>query len=158
MTRNCNRIRQKLRPGDPTYINFELNTEYLDSIIKEPFFRHDVRVKDNRHLVFTTDRQLEILRKAKTWYIDGTFKVVKDPFYQLLSIHAFIRAGDEMKHLPLVFIIMSRKTKIDYKKVKYSYDYHYDYEFVQCNSIIIDLFDLIELERRLINCKYVNLL
>ena len=84
--------------------------------------------------------------------------MLKTPFYQLLSIHAFVRAGDEMKQLPLVFIIMSGKTKKDYKKVKYSYDYNNDYEFVQCNSIIIDLFELIELERRLINCKYVNLL
>ena len=82
--------------------------------------------------------------------------MLKTPFYQLLSIHAFVRAGDEMKQLPLVFIIMSGKTKKDYKKVKYSYDYNFDYEFVQCNSIIIDLFDLIELERRLINCTCVN--
>ena len=29
--------------------------------------------------------------RAKSWYIDATFKVVKEPFTQLLSIHGFVK-------------------------------------------------------------------
>lgn len=29
-----------------------------------------------RHLVFASDRQIEVLTKSKTWYIDGTFKLL----------------------------------------------------------------------------------
>jgi hypothetical protein len=50
---------------------------------------------------------MELLGKAKIWYMDGTFRVVKDPFQQLFSIHAFVRSGDNMKQIPLVFVIMS---------------------------------------------------
>ena len=58
-------------------MNFELNTDYLNSIIKEPFFRQDVRVKDNRHLVFTTERQLEIIRKLGT--LKARLRLLKTP-------------------------------------------------------------------------------
>jgi hypothetical protein len=117
MTRKLNRIRQGLRPDDPTDMSFELDTDYLQQHIPQQFFRADVLVKDRRHLVFATDRQLELLGKAKTWFIDGTFKIVREPFYQLLSIHAFVKSGDDNKQLPLVFCVMAGKTKKDYKKV-----------------------------------------
>ncbi|KAL3872148.1 hypothetical protein ACJMK2_040098 [Sinanodonta woodiana] len=80
--------------------------EYLSTTITEPFVRQDVIRKDNRHLIF-----------AKTWYIDGTFKIVKKPFYQLLTVHSFLKSGEHMKQVPFVFIVMSGKNKKDYKKV-----------------------------------------
>ena len=99
-------------------MNFSLDIGFINTMTKDTtFFRHEVPVKDRRHLVFASDQQLDILRKAKTWYLDGTFKVVKDPFYQLLTIHAFVKAGDAMKQLPLVYCVMAGKSKKDYKKV-----------------------------------------
>jgi len=43
-----------------------------------------------------------MLSKAKSWYIDGTFKLVKHPFQQLFTINAFMRTND--KHFPDVRI------------------------------------------------------
>ena len=50
-------------------------------------------------------------------YLDGTFKVVKQPFYQLLSIHCFFKNEDCMKQFPLCFVIMSGKSSKDYTAV-----------------------------------------
>jgi hypothetical protein len=60
---------------------------------------------------------MELLGKAKIWYMDGTFRVVKDPFQQLFSIHTFVQSGDNMKQIPLVFVIMSGKCTEDYYQV-----------------------------------------
>ena len=50
----------------------------------EDFCRGDISVEQTqRHLLFATPQQLELLAAAKQWYVDATFKVVRLPFHQL---------------------------------------------------------------------------
>lgn len=113
LARNANRCRQKLRPAEPTDLDFEIDETW----IPENFLRKSITVGQNRHLLFATDNMLKLLSNSKVWYVDGTFKLVKEPFKQLLSIHAFVRSGDNTKQVPLTFVLMSGKRKKDYKKV-----------------------------------------
>jgi len=68
-------------------------------------------------LILASDKQLEILQKAKTWYMDATFKLCRRPFTQLLTLNAFVKNDDHVKQVPLVFAVMSGKKKLDYKAV-----------------------------------------
>ncbi len=66
------------------------------------------------HLLFASNDQLSFLAKAKTWYMDGTFKIVNEPFKQPFTIHAFFNTDNgNVKQVPLMFVL---KTK-DYVKV-----------------------------------------
>ena len=93
---------------------FELAMDH----IPDNFLVSDIQDDESRHLIFSTPEQREILKDAKTWYSDATFRVVKSPFTQLFSVHAFVKGADEqVKQLPLAFALMSRRRKRDYKKV-----------------------------------------
>ena len=98
MARAANRLRQRLRPEDPKDLDFEI----MEDCIPQGFFQAEVYVKERRQLIFATDEQLTILAKAKSWYLDGTFKLVRKPFQQLVTINAFVRPGDHAKQVPLV--------------------------------------------------------
>ncbi|KAI8493197.1 hypothetical protein Bbelb_292010 [Branchiostoma belcheri] len=101
----ANKRRQALRPKDPTDPEFDLQEEHIPG----GFFRADIRYDGHRHLVFATDHQLKLLARAKTWYMDATFKVVGKPFYDLFGIHAFVREDDTEKQVPLAIVFMSNK-------------------------------------------------
>ena len=47
------------------------------------------QIRGRRHLVFSSDKQLELHQQSKTWYIDGTFKLCRQPFTQLLTLKFF---------------------------------------------------------------------
>ena len=64
----------------------------------EGFFQADVYMTERRHLIFATVEQLTTVTKAKSWDIDGTFKLVQKPFRQLVMINAFVPSGDHTIH------------------------------------------------------------
>ena len=66
------------------------------------------QIRGRRHLVFASDKQLELLQQSKTWYIDGTFKLCRQPFTQLLTLNVFVKNDDHVKqviHFILVFYL-----------------------------------------------------
>lgn len=60
-----------------------------------------------------SDLQKTYLARAKTWYLDGTFKAACKPFVQLFSIHVFICSEEVMKQVLVCFVLMSRRKKVD---------------------------------------------
>ena len=107
------RARYGSLPDQPQTLQFDLDEDH----VPPGFLRRDIKVDNQHHLIFATDSQLELLARAKRWYLDGTFLVVRKPFYQLFSIHAFIRYQDNIKQVPLCFALMSGKRAQDYEAV-----------------------------------------
>ncbi len=94
----------------------QVDTEWLKSFDAEDFLIGDVTVKDSRHFIFGTESQLEFLRTARTWFVDGTFNVVKFPIQQLWTISVFIRKDDIMEQVPVIAVLMSSRSEIDYQQ------------------------------------------
>ena len=113
MARAAKRLRQRLSPEDPKDLDFEID----EDCVPPGFFQADVKRKDEHHLIFVREEQLETLARAKSWYVDGTFKLVRHPFKQLVTVNAFMSSGEYVKQVPLVFVLVSSKKEKDYKKV-----------------------------------------
>ena len=94
LARAVNQLRQKLHPDDPTDLDFTIQDDHLP----DDFLKADVQVGARRHLVFSTPEMLKYLAHAKRWYMDATFHVVKPPFTQLFSVHAFLHALKPRKY------------------------------------------------------------
>ena len=115
--RQANDNRRIGRPKQPQDMHFNLNMDHVPG----NFLLADVEVgRDEnyrRHLMFATQDMLTCLSSAKWWYMDATFKLVRAPFTQLWSIHAFLRYDGNSKQVPLVFVMMTGKWAIDYQRV-----------------------------------------
>ena len=119
MANIINYHRRKTRPkppkADELFFNLKENCLPLD------FYQGEVSVGPpadmRRHFLFSTPRQMELLRSAKFLKIDGTFKVVQMPHKQLLTVHANVRTTQHERNMPLFYILMSGKREVDYKRV-----------------------------------------
>ena len=55
-----------------------------------------------------------MLQKAKTWYVDPTFKMIKN---QLFTIHTLVKNNESMIQFPLVFCFMTSRRYRDYAAI-----------------------------------------
>ena len=84
LKRTANRVRQNTRPHHPLDLEFQQKEDPLP----DDFLLADIEVRGRqhqRHLLYATEQQLSLLARAKQWYLDGTFKIAREPFKQLLQ-------------------------------------------------------------------------
>ena len=113
LARAANQHWRAFWPGELQNLDFVFD----DDFIAPWFFSDDVHVDNFCHLMFASDKMIQVLSSAKNWYTDATFKVVRPPFTQLFSKHAFVKHDDCVRQVPLMFVVISAKRKKDYKKV-----------------------------------------
>ena len=87
LAKNTNYYRRKQRPRDPKSKDFQLQIEQ----VPDDFLLEDLKINGERQILLATRVQLKLLKTAKVWYVDGTFKIVEKPFHQLFSLHAFVK-------------------------------------------------------------------
>jgi hypothetical protein len=63
--------------------------------------------------MFGTAKNLLELSYAEHWFLDGTFSIAPSLFEQLYAIHAI----KHNKNIPLVYVLLTRKTQILYTRV-----------------------------------------
>ena len=100
----------------------QINQGYLQAT---DFIGSEVMVGTHWHIIMATDRQLELLKTARRWFMDGTFKITRKPFQQLWTIHTFIHKNEMMKQVPLVFVLMTNKSTDDYVAVSKFYKFYF---------------------------------
>jgi len=78
------------------------------------FLQFDLGMKDeNRFLIFSTPQNLEMLKRVKNLYSDGTFATVPKPFEHLYSFDGLINN----QVLPLVYAFLPNKKQATYVSV-----------------------------------------
>ena len=99
-----------MRPKEPADLHF---TFASTSLTDPAFLIADLLGEDYRHLLFASEEGLRDLASSTASAMDGTFKVVKRPFAQLLTIHSLVEADGHVRQCPSAFVVMSRRIRGD---------------------------------------------
>lgn len=116
--RNVRRQRQKVHhpqanPVDLRDLTFPENSTKMEN--GEEFLLYDSGPDDpERFLLLGTARNLEVLSQARSIFLDGTFKIVPELFYQLYTIHALTASGF---YVPCVMALLPGKSNALYARL-----------------------------------------
>lgn len=98
----------------PTDKTFDIPLDYTRLANGEDFLLHDSGRDDrNRFLIFGTNRWTDLLRESTHLFMDGTFKVVPEIFFQLYTIHCRIQTS----LLPCLYVLLPNKTQETYTRL-----------------------------------------
>ena len=80
----------------------------------EQFLIFDSGVGDNeRILIFATQQGIRSLSNNSHWFMDGTFKLCPEIFYQIYTIHAL----NNNQVFPCVFALLPNKNEVTYNRL-----------------------------------------
>ena len=129
--------RKKGLPKNPVRLSElgELPERFTKTLMGENFLLYDTRDlqdsddededeenRPSRILVFGTRRNLELLSRSATWFMDGTFQESPSIFVQVFSISGLVKrqkrnGEDEFVALPFVYALLPSKKEADYRRV-----------------------------------------
>ena len=116
MKRTLQRARQQVDqpPPNPTSLTeLEFPEKYTKTIDEHPFLLYDSGPSNDRILLFTTQRNLDLMAQSDHWFADGTFKSAPQLFTQVYTIHA-------LKYhtvIPTIYAVMPNKTQFSYNRL-----------------------------------------
>ena len=128
LKKTVRRTRQDQLPPNPKSLADlqDLPPEYTKTFKDEAFLLYDSRsdpaFEHGRVLVFSTRKNLEMLSKSSTWFVDGTFKVAPSMFVQMFAILGIVsqasrRLSNSQLALPFVYALLSGKETPQYEAV-----------------------------------------
>ena len=88
-----------------------IDAQYLKTARNRTFLQFDSGAVDQRILIFSTEKQLKMLENANYIYLDGTFSVVPELYFQLYTILVTY-----INHiLPAAYILLPGKHLVVYR-------------------------------------------
>ena len=116
MKRTIQRFRQGVQVPlaiPNTLHELTLPQKYTETLTGVPFLLYDSGPGNDRILLFSTQRNLDLMAQCRHWFADGTFKTAPPLFNQLYTIHAV----KYYNVIPTVFVLMPNRTEDTYKRV-----------------------------------------
>lgn len=135
LAKSMRRERRKNMPKNPTSLQelAEVPDKFKRTFLDEAFLLYDSRDDEDqdqddeprdRVLVFSTRRNIDLLCRSRTWFLDGTFKTSPSLFTQIFTILGLRRRRRNIVHgygeglaVPLVYALLTRKTTEQYAAV-----------------------------------------
>ncbi|CAF3062688.1 unnamed protein product [Rotaria socialis] len=97
---------RRQRPAPSTNNDNQLPDNLKQTDRGENFVLHE----DEKLIIFTTGTNLSVLKTCKHWFVDGTFKVCPEDFYQMFTLHGLYKS----QVIPLVYGLLVGKKTTDY--------------------------------------------
>jgi hypothetical protein len=118
LRKSIKRIRRADLPSEPESIeDITIPEDMKVTLDGSNFLVKDSTVGEDRILLFTTVANIRNLERSRLWIMDGTFKTVPTLFRQLYTIHGRIGGIENSRIMPLVYALMSRKTRECYERL-----------------------------------------
>lgn len=111
-----NRKRKRVHHAPPCPISrngFIIPDNYTVTMSGEQFLLFDSGMDDeDRILIFGTNRMVQLMAQYQHWFIDGTFSVSPDIFYQLFTVHVLVQETV----VPCLYGLLPNKSRETYRR------------------------------------------